>query len=218
MGPIMIFALLLVFPLLAWWPGRMPRLIRKAATCLALLPILVGFVFVSAMWIARPIQLVWLGGFLLVVLGTMILAGAYSMWPSAMPRRKRAIAALFFVGPLLGLFTLAEVVSFVRGGTVMGKVTFKGQPLPSGKVSLLSENGVVCSGEIRPDGNYTVFRVPPGRMKIAVATYSPPPPGPVPVPAPKYVAIPARYRDFERSNLLESVRRGGQRLDLELQP
>jgi hypothetical protein len=97
-------------------------------------------------------------------------------------------------------------------------VTFKGQPLPSGKVSILSESGVVCSGDIAPDGRYIVYRVPGGPVKIAVATYLPPPPGPVPIPAAKYIPIPRRYRDFDKSALTCTVAQGWQVQSLELEP
>jgi hypothetical protein len=155
---------------------------------------------------------------LLPVSGTMLAAGAYALWPRDLPRRNRVIAGLFFVIPVLGLFTLAEVFVAARGGTVVGKVTFKGQPVPSGTVSMLSEGGVVRTGVIRPDGRYVVFRVPPGPVKIAVAAYPPPPPGPVHVPAPPYVPIPPRYRDFDKSPLGRIVTGGGQRQNLDLQP
>jgi hypothetical protein len=174
--------------------------------------------FLLVAWIARPGQRFWVAGPILVALGTMIVAGAYSMWPGDAPRRSRAIAALFFVGPFLGLLVLGVTVFIARGGTVTGRVTFKGQPLPSGKVSMMSEHGVVCTGEIRPDGTYGVYRVPPGLVKIAVATYPPSPPGPVPIPAPKYLPIPRRYRDFEQSALTRIVTRGGQVQNFELEP
>jgi hypothetical protein len=148
----------------------------------------------------------------------MITAGFYSMWPNEISRRRRALAAIFFVGPLLILFAVAGIVSYARGGTVRGTVTFKGQPLPSGKVSILSTGGVVCSGDIGPDGRYTVYRVPDGPVKIAIATYPPPPPGPVPTPAPKYSPIPRRYRDFDKSALTRTVTRGWQVQDIELEP
>src|SRR5207237_179016 len=130
---------------------------------------------------------------ILTALGMAVVAGAYSLWPREVPRRRRALTALFFVGPVLALFTAAEVFISARAGTVVGKVTFKGQPVPSGRVSILGDGGVVCTGVIRPDGRYTVYRVPCGPVRIAVATYPPPPPGPVPVPTPGYVPVPPRF-------------------------
>ena len=203
-------------PLLAWWPGKMPGMVRKAAACFALAPVVLGCVFVAAFLMRRPVQLFWPVGSVLLALGMAVAAGAYALWPGDRPRRNRVVAALLFVGPLLTLFALALGVMYARGGTVVGKVTFKGQPVPSGKVLMMSEDGVVCTGAIRPDGRYTVYRVPPGPVRIAVATYPPPPPGPVPVPTSKYVPIPPRYRDFDKSNLTHVVTRGGQRHNLEL--
>ena len=214
----LILLLLLGCPILAWWPLNLPAAMRKAATCLALAPVVVGILFISGSLIARPRQLFWLALPLLVLLGTTAFAGAYSMWPTDRSRRNRAIAAIFFLGPLLILFTLAGVVWYVRGGTVTGTVSFKGQPLPSGKVSIMSEGGAVCSGDIAPDGRYTVYRVPGGPVKIAVAAYPPPPPGPVPTTAPKYLAIPRRYRDFDKSALTRTVTHGWQVQNIDLEP
>jgi hypothetical protein len=153
-----------------------------------------------------------------LLLGTAVAAGAYSMWPSGAAGRKRVIAAIFFIAPLLALLALAAAIGYARGGTVSGTVTFKGQPLPSGKVSIMSEDGAVCSGDISPDGKYIVYRLPNGAAKIAVATYPAAAPGPVPTRATKYVPIPRRYRNFDMSKLTRTVTRGWQRLDIELEP
>jgi len=213
-----LLSLLLGGPVLAWWPGRMPAAVRKAGACLTLAPVAVGFLFLVLALVTRPRQLIGPAGPLLPVFGTMLLAGAYALWPGARPRRSRVIAACFFVGPCLALFALALTVMDARGGTLYGKVTFKGQPVPSGKVLVMGEGGVVCSGEIRTDGRYTVYRVRPGPARITVATYPLAPPGPVPVPAAPYVAIPARYRDFDKSRLTHDVTGGGQFRNLDLQP
>jgi len=214
----LVLFVLLGCPVLAWCSAKIPVLVRKAATCLALAPVVVAIVFLSGAVITRPRQLFLPALPLLLLLGTMISAGFYSMWPNDISRRKRAIAAIFFVGPLLILFAVAGIISYARGGTVRGTVTFKGQPLPSGKVSIMSTAGVVCSGDIGPDGRYTVYRVPDGPVKIAIATYPPPPPGPVPTRAPKYRPIPRRYRDFDKSALTRTVTRGWQVQDIELEP
>jgi hypothetical protein len=205
-------------PLLAWWPGKMPRAIRMVAACLALAPVVLALAFAFAILIRRPGQLVGPVGPILVTLAMAAVAGAYSLWPSATPRQHRPVAAIFFVGPILGLAVATQLFMIARAGTVVGKVTFKGQPVPSGRVSILGDGGVVCTGVIRPDGRYTVYRVPAGPIKIAVATYPPAPPGPVPLPAAQYVAIPPRYRDFSTSNLSFVVAQGGQRHNLDLQP
>jgi hypothetical protein len=209
---------ILLGPLLAWWPGKMPRAIRMAAACLALAPVVLALAFAFATLIRRPGQFIGPVGPILVALAMAVVAGAYSLWPSTTPRQQRAVAAIFFVGPILGLAVAAQMFMIARAGTIMGKVIFKGQPVPSGRVSILGDGGVVCTGVIRPDGRYTVYRVPAGPIKIAVATYPPPPPGPVPVPTTPYVAIPRRYRDFSTSNLSFVVAQGGQRHNLDLQP
>jgi len=210
--------LIVLGSLVAWWPGRMPRVIRMAAACLALAPVALGLIGTSIMLTRRPGQLIGPVGPVVTALAMAVVAGAYSLWPREVPRQRRMLTAIFFVGPVLALVTAAEAFIYARAGTVVGKVTFKGQPVPSGRVSILGEGGMVCTGVIRPDGRYTVYRVPPGPVRIAVATSPPPPPGPMPLPAPPYVAIPPRYRDFNKSNLARVITRGGQRQDLELQP
>src|SRR5437868_3491069 len=52
----LLFSLLLGGPVLAWWPGRMPATVRKAAACLALLPVVASFLFVAGFLIARPLR------------------------------------------------------------------------------------------------------------------------------------------------------------------
>jgi hypothetical protein len=205
----LILSLLLGGPVMALWPGRLPAWARKTGTCLALAPVVVACVFLAAAFVTRPAQF-WVAGPILVALGTAAIAGGCAFWPSTRPRRARAVAAVLFVGLLLGLFLLGGAIWIGRGGTVYGRVTCRGQPVTAGKVSILSEDGVVCSGDIRADGRYIVYRVPSGPAKFAVAVYSAAAPGPVPIPAPKSLPVPRRYRDFETSGLTGVVERGGQ--------
>ncbi|HLJ95167.1 MAG TPA: hypothetical protein VKU02_18465 [Gemmataceae bacterium] len=214
----LMLVLLLGGPILAWFPVKLPVAVRKIAACLALVPATVALVFVSGVWLMRPRQLAWPALPLILLFGMMVAAGAYSMWPGERSRKKCLFLASSYVGLILILFTLAGAVVYARGGTVFGTVTFKGQALPSGKVSILSESGVVCSGDIGPNGRYIVYRVPSGRVKMAVATYPPPPPGPVPTTASKYLPIPRRYREFDTSALTDTVTHGGQVRDIELEP
>jgi len=195
----------------------MPNWARKVGTCLTLVPSVVACVFLAVALVTRPIQF-WVAGPILVALGMATVAGACAFWPTARPRRARAVAAILFVGPLLGLFLLGGAIWIGRGGTVVGTVTFRGQPVTGGKVSIMNEDGVVCSGDIRADGRYVVLRVSPGAARFAVAVYPLPPAGPVPTSPSKPAAIPRRYRDFESSGLSFPVTRGGQRHNLELVP
>jgi hypothetical protein len=132
----------------------------------------------------------------------------------------------------LGLVLLALTAVGCGGGkgTVSGQVRFRGQPLPSGRVTFVCEGGdrPVLTADVR-DGTYTISGAPVGPVKIAVATYQvkttpvpnmprdvlPPGGGPAAPPG-KYVAIPARYADPERSGLSSTVRRGDQSHDIDL--
>jgi hypothetical protein len=213
----LILSLLLGGPVIALWPWRLPGWTRKTGTCLALAPVVVACIFLAVALVTRPTQF-WVAGPILIALGIAAVAGACAFWPNTRPRRVRAVATMLYVGPLLALCLLGGAVWLGRGGTVFGKVTYRGQPVPTGKVSILSEDGVVCSGDIRADGRYIVYRVPPGAAKFAVAVYPAAAPGPVLVSAPRPVPVPRRYRDFDTSGLILSVTRGGQLFHIELRP
>jgi hypothetical protein len=120
-------------------------------------------------------------------------------------------------------------------GDVSGQVSFKGSPLPAGKVTFLCEGGAkpVLTANIR-EGKYEIKGVPVGPVKITVATYKPskgverPPglgptarPGPEeapPSPPEKYVAIPLRYGHANESQLTCDVKAGTQEHDIALTP
>src|SRR5438309_1497865 len=55
-------------------------------------------------------------------------------------------------------------------GEVSGKVTLEGKPLPGGFVAFIGEgdNPATVSGEIHPDGTYSVSKVPVGKVAITV--------------------------------------------------
>jgi hypothetical protein len=57
-------------------------------------------------------------------------------------------------------------------GTVSGKVSFRGQPLRGGTVSIIPQAGGALTGEIKQDGTYTIAKVPTGPAKVAVETAS----------------------------------------------
>jgi hypothetical protein len=127
-------------------------------------------------------------------------------------------------------------------GTVSGKVTYKGRPLPSGTVTFYGPDNSVKVAQIAPDGTYIIFEAPAGSATITVATTPPlpsrellritkPPPDPTNPPrvpklkapagsetANRYVPIPARYRKLGESGLRYTVRRGSQTFDIHLQP
>jgi hypothetical protein len=54
--------------------------------------------------------------------------------------------------------------------SVTGRVTFQDKPLTFGRVTFFGENGFVGTSEIRPDGSYTIVKIPVGQAKITVET------------------------------------------------
>jgi hemoglobin len=118
-------------------------------------------------------------------------------------------------------------------GSVSGKVTYKGQPLPAGTVIFVSADGKASSAALAPDGTYKVEKLKPGEYSVGIETDSvkPKPPGDKPKPpddkkaddkpadkqAPKYVAIPAKYADPAKSGLKVTIVKGDQQHDFDLQ-
>jgi len=140
-------------------------------------------------------------------------------------------AGAFLVWPLL----LALVGCGRGGGTVSGKVTFNGQPVPSGTVTFVSADGHAFPTIIQEDGSYVVEHVATGPATITVVT--PPPPAPPPRSTPKgspgagsdtsaeaagmkpqikVVSVPAKYADPKTSGLSYTVTSGSQTYDIPL--
>jgi hypothetical protein len=117
---------------------------------------------------------------------------------------------------------LLLVVGCGGTGNVGGKVTFKGQPLPGGMVTLQSTEG----GEIRTypglikDGSYTVPNVPIGPAKVTIGTAKARGnilhPEDVKDPWGPYVHIPRHYADPEKSGYKVDVSRGKTELNIDL--
>jgi hypothetical protein len=117
-------------------------------------------------------------------------------------------------------------------GHVTGKVTYKGQPLPSGTVLFHGPDGPTGHSVIGPDGRYEVRDVPVGACKITVQSHSHVPHGmfrgalrdpdfkmPREVPRElRYVPIPKKYEDPAHSGLAHTVKAGKQTYDLALTP
>lgn len=111
-------------------------------------------------------------------------------------------------------------------GTISGKVSYKGQALKGGTISIVPKTGAIQSSTIAEDGGYRIAKVPVGPAQIAVETESLRPkdqkslPGPY-ANAPKdalpqglmgdtkhYVPIPKQYADAEKSGLTLDVKSG----------
>jgi len=116
------------------------------------------------------------------------------------------------------------------GGVVEGKVTYKGQPVPSGTVRFFSlgADSDATSVPIGADGTYHASGVPLGKVSITVET---PPPGPTAEQAEKNpfmkrkgfhgstektVTIPGKYGRSATSGLSLTVAEGQQPFDIVL--
>jgi hypothetical protein len=123
-------------------------------------------------------------------------------------------------------------------GTVSGEVTFKGQPIPWGRITFLGQEGEKV-GRSSPivSGKYTIKDYPAGPVKISVESYdakkvdtSKIPPmmlerskeggwkEPPPEVVGKHLPIPAKYADPEQSGLNYTVPRGTSTHDIALTP
>jgi hemoglobin len=94
--------------------------------------------------------------------------------------------------------------------TVVGHVTYRGQPLP-GTITLTAKDGTVASGAIDEDGAFKVEAVKPGSYKVTVKG-SGDKDKDVRVPA----KIPANYSDPRKTDLTVDVKEGKQTADFEL--
>jgi hypothetical protein len=115
-------------------------------------------------------------------------------------------------------------------GDVSGVVRYKGAPLPGGRITFLSEDKSAggFTALLKEDGSYTIPGCPVGTAKISVETFPHSDPGSVPaglgikppggseaVPG-KFVPIPARYADPEKSGLTFPVTTGKLKHDVDL--
>jgi hypothetical protein len=113
-------------------------------------------------------------------------------------------------------------------GAVSGKVTYKGNALPGGIVTVIHPDGRNKEARIQEDGTYSIPDAPGGECKVTVHTI-PPKPGssfikiggqplaPEPFyPAGKYVPIPKKYGDANTSGLSLTVKRGNSEFDIEI--
>ncbi len=131
------------------------------------------------------------------------------------------------------LVCLAAGCSGPTTGVLRGQVTYDGQPLSTGTITVACEDGRVASGNIRKDGTYNIPNAPAGPVHLSVAV---PPPAPVfaaigkegaKIPdakelkemqqaQAKYVPLPPRYQDAKTSGLNTTVEPGEQTYDIAL--
>jgi hypothetical protein len=124
---------------------------------------------------------------------------------------------------LAGVF--AALAAGCGGGgmtTVTGTVTYGGEPLTNGYVTLIPDGpGESASGQIGPDGRFALSTfapgdgVRPGRYRVRVASYRSE--AKMDVPGSGRPAVPEKYFDAGRSGLTVTVGAGpAQVLDLAL--
>jgi hypothetical protein len=149
-----------------------------------------------------------------------------SMYRSPMSAWHKKIGLLFlFLVPISGCGGGGK-----PSGTVSGTVTYKGEPLPQGRVTFYGPNNQVASALIEEGGKYTATKVPLGEVKVAVDT----PPAPskaaikaakdkrrfergVPIVLPENtISIPKKYENPELSGLSLTVKAGSQSYDIPL--
>jgi hypothetical protein len=92
------------------------------------------------------------------------------------------------------------------GVSVQGRVTYRGEPLPSGAITFFPATGRPTSAAISPDGDYTI-ELPPGDYVVVVNVGADLPTGfkeGDPIPPPKIV-LPPEYTTRTRSSLKATV-------------
>jgi hypothetical protein len=119
---------------------------------------------------------------------------------SLIKRNRLRLASAIATAPLLFCAGWLVLGDYGRTGTVSGKVTFRGQPLPGGMVTLQAiDNGElrIFPGMIQKDGSYTVANVPVGPAKVGVG----------------FPRMPPRFRDM---GLAVDVKPGKQDFPIDL--
>jgi hypothetical protein len=131
---------------------------------------------------------------------------------------------------LLVLLALALSGCGQRKGKLTGKVSYKGETVPSGTVAFYGKGDAVSSAPIGPDGTYQATEVPLGEVRVTVST--PPPPDPhaaeklkknplvvqknIVIKQEKVVPVPRKYNLPGTSGLSLTVTGGSQPFDISL--
>jgi hypothetical protein len=138
-----------------------------------------------------------------------------------------AIQRRHFVALLLGV----AVVSLTGCGNnkkktniVRGKVTFNGKEVPNGTITFFPENGPTASGEIQPDGSYTLttFKTGDGAIegayKVVIVAMQDQsnrlPEDRNPLPA---TIVPDKYTSIATTDLRAEVKAGENTFDFNLE-
>jgi hypothetical protein len=110
-----------------------------------------------------------------------------------------------------------------KPATIHGTITYKGEPVTSGMLRFVGENGAFATAPIQPDGTFTITDVRPGAVKVGLmmgpqsAGASDAKPG-VKAPAKKVAAkVPAKYSEPATSGLNYNITGDTKELAIELQ-
>jgi hypothetical protein len=116
---------------------------------------------------------------------------------------------------MLALLALA-LAGCGRSGDVSGKATFMGSSLAGGWVTFNYQDGEhsPVSGFITSDGNYRIAACPVGEVRVtihaALGQWKE-------INGQKAPCIPIRYTDAEQTDIVVTIERGRQELDLDLE-
>jgi hypothetical protein len=104
--------------------------------------------------------------------------------------------------------------------TVTGKVSYKGQPVTAGILQFTGANGSYSAASIQPDGTYIITDVVPDEVKVSIQE-APQSGGSSsgervkPQAAP--VALPAKYRTADKTDLRYTITDSTKELNIEIQ-
>jgi hypothetical protein len=135
----------------------------------------------------------------------------------------------FFFRPTVALALLPLAALGCAGkGDVSGKVSYNGKPLVFGTVQFEGSDGMLRQANIERDGSYSVRGVATGQAKVAVSSLNPkssdfvpmqregaPPPPPRPE-VKGWFPIPEKYDTPHKSGLTYPIKRGENKIDIEL--
>jgi hypothetical protein len=141
------------------------------------------------------------------------------------------VASLLVASGLLGLASVPGCGKSIPSGTVTGKVTLDGKPVPEGCGVMFIADKFTATGQVGAGGSYTLFSA--GKPSVPAATYkvaiTPPTQqmsnadyekmmatGSAPPEASKTSAVPEKYGNAATSALSFEVKEGPNTINIEL--
>ena len=125
-------------------------------------------------------------------------------------------------GSLLGALGLCVLVCRLWAkppatGSILGKVTCRGQPLTGGIVTFINEKvGGGASSEIDSSGAYRITSIRTGEYNVAIHRQPPKPETPRQVAGAQKLNIPEKYQTPQTSGLTATVKEGQNTADFSL--